>query len=78
LLNFLYELYYDARVHEHQVYVAHPSERFTQQPIRKQNNDLSGRASEAWVCGCSLAGFAGSHLTKGIEVCLLEMLCAFK
>jgi hypothetical protein len=28
-------------------------------------------AVAAWVCGCSLAGIAGSHPAPGIDVCLL-------
>jgi hypothetical protein len=27
--------------------------------------------SKAWVCGCSLAGIAGSNPAMGIDVCLL-------
>ena len=27
--------------------------------------------SKAWVCGCSLAGIAGSNPARGVDVCLL-------
>jgi len=31
--------------------------------------------SEAWVCGRSLAGIAGSNPAGGMDVCLLWVLC---
>ena len=31
--------------------------------------------SEAWVCGRSLVGNAGSNRVGGIDVCLLWVLC---
>jgi len=30
---------------------------------------------KGWVCGCSLAGIAGSNPTGGRNVCLLWALC---
>ena len=31
--------------------------------------------SKAWVCGCSLAGIAGSNPAGTVHVCLLQVLC---
>ena len=31
--------------------------------------------SKAWVCGCSLAGNAGSNPVGGMDVCLLWIFC---
>jgi len=36
------------------------------------------RATEAWVCGRSLAGTAGSYPTGGMDTCLLWLLCVFR
>jgi hypothetical protein len=36
--------------------------------------DSSGRAVEEWVCGCLLAGFAGSNPAGGMDVCLVRVL----
>jgi hypothetical protein len=30
---------------------------------------------EAWVCGCSLAGIAGSNPAGVMDICLLSALC---
>jgi hypothetical protein len=31
--------------------------------------------SKAWVCGCLLAGIAGSNPTGGMDICLVQCLC---
>jgi hypothetical protein len=31
--------------------------------------------SKTWVCGSSLAGIAGSNRVRGIDICLLDVLC---
>ena len=31
--------------------------------------------SKAWVCGRSLAGIAGSNPARGMNVCVLRVLC---
>ena len=31
--------------------------------------------SKACVCGCSFAGIAGSNPTRGIDLCLLSVVC---
>jgi hypothetical protein len=35
-------------------------------------------SSEVWICGHSLAGIAGSSPARGINVCVLCMLCVFR
>jgi hypothetical protein len=36
------------------------------------NSNPNGRAFSAWVCGCSLAGIAGSNSTEVVDVCPFE------
>jgi hypothetical protein len=31
--------------------------------------------SKAWICGRSLAGFAGSNPTGGMDVCIVSVVC---
>jgi len=34
--------------------------------------------SKTWVCGCSLAGIVGSSPARGMDVCLLWVLCVVR
>ena len=40
-------------------------------------NPVAAR-SKAWICGRSLAGFAGSNPAGGAEVCVLWVLCVVR
>jgi hypothetical protein len=44
---------------------------------RRQPVPVAAR-SEAWVCGWYFDGPAGSNTTRGMEVCLLWMLCSVR
>jgi hypothetical protein len=39
---------------------------------------INSARSEAWVCGRSLVGTAGSNPTGGMDVCLLWVLCVVR
>jgi len=34
--------------------------------------------SKAWVCGRTLAGIVGSNPARGMDVCLLRVLCVVR
>jgi len=39
---------------------------------------LTTERSKAWVCGRSLAGTAGSNPARGMDVCLLWVVCVVR